>query len=183
MRYTRLLVVSLTAAVSLINLSVLAGDAGTGESPVEKQAKEITWLSFDEGLTKLNKEPNDKHMFIDITASWCGWCKRMEKEAFSDPQVIATVNEFFVPVKLWSDSREMLDIDGYKISEQNLARTEFNVRGVPVFWFISPDKVKIGPLRGYQTTERMAKALEWVKNYEYDTTGAKQDSTEAEKNK
>ena len=181
MRYTGLLFVGVIVAASMISLSIRADDTGKGVSPNDKEAEKIVWLSFDEGLALLKKESNDKHMFIDITASWCGWCKRMEKEAFSDPQVIATINEFFVPVKLWSDSQKMIDIDGYKISEENLARTEFNVRGVPVFWFISPDKVKIGPLRGYQTTERMAKALNWVKNYEYDTTGARPGANEEKK--
>jgi thioredoxin-related protein len=122
-------------------------------------------------MTKLKADTTGKHMFIDFTASWCGWCKKMDREAFVDPQVVSMLNGHFFPVRVWGDSNDMLDIEGYKISERNLAVGEFRVSGYPAFWFISPEQSKIGPLRGYQTTERLVNALTWVKDVKYDTTG------------
>lgn len=146
-----------------------ADSTKTGKSKKqETDNSKIVWLTYPEGLTKIKTEK--KHIFIDFTASWCGWCKRMEREAFSDAKVIEKINDHFIPVKVWGDSNDMLDIDGYKISQRNLTHAQFGVNGFPTFWFISPEGVRIGPLPGYQTTDRLIEALEWVKEYKYDTT-------------
>ena len=145
-------------------------DSTKTEKPKKQETdkSKIDWPTYPEGLTKIKTEK--KHIFIDFTASWCGWCKRMEREAFSDPTVIEKINDHFIPGKVWGDSNDMLDIDGYKITQRNLSHAQFGVRGFPTFWFISPEGVRIGPLPGYQTTDRLIEALDWVKEYKYDTT-------------
>ena len=85
-------------------------------------APELKWLRLDEGIKDLEADTTGKHVFIHITAAWCGWCKKMEKEAFADPKVINYINEYFVPVRIWGDSDKIVEIEGYKISERNLAR-------------------------------------------------------------
>ena len=160
----------------LFTAALLATGAFTAEKsaqPEESQTAKIEWLSFDQGLAALKEKDNSKHMFVDITASWCGWCKKMDRETFTDPRVIELMNTYFIPVKLWGDSNKELDIDGYKISEKNLAVSEFKVSGYPTFWFVNPDQARIGPMPGYQTADRMVKALTWVKDREYDTTATK----------
>lgn len=136
-------------------------------------ADSITWLNFPDGLAKSKAEA--KHVLIDFTASWCSWCKKMDKETFKDSTVIATINSKFVPVKVWGDSDEMLDIEGYKISQKQLAVTEFNIRGYPAFWFISPEGQRIGPLPGYQTAERFMQALDYVATRQYEKDAAKKE--------
>jgi thioredoxin-related protein len=157
--------------------------AGTPEGDKKAEsapkADKIEWLSYDEGL-ELTKG-SDKHMFVDITASWCGWCKKMDRETFTDPKVIELVNEHFVPVKLWGDSNEKLEIDGYKISQKDLATGEFKVTGYPSFWFLTPDLEKLGPLPGYKTAPQMVQVLEFVKDYKYDTTRAQNPGGEEKK--
>ena len=99
-----------------------ATDSTKVEKPGSKETakSEISWLTYPEGLTKLKTEK--KHMFIDFTASWCPWCRRMENEVFSDPTVIRNINDNFIPVKVWGDSNDMLDIDGYKIKPEFAAK-------------------------------------------------------------
>jgi len=164
----------------MLSLGILADnvDKGKTEEAPKVDNSEINWMSYDAALAKLKTE--DKHLFIDFTASWCGWCKRMNKEAFSDKNVIETLNEQFIPVRVWGDSNNMLDIEGYKISERNLAQAQFGVRGYPTFWFISPEGARIGPLPGYQTTDALIKALDWVKEYKYDTTRVQENVEEKE---
>jgi thioredoxin-related protein len=132
----------------------------------------IQWLRYDEGLKKASKE--DKHVFIDFTASWCGWCKKMDKETFAQPDVVKLINDQFVPVKVWGDSRDELDIDGYKISEQNLTRQQFGVSGFPSFWFLKSDGSKLAQIRGYRDAEFMMEALTYVAERKYDTTATEQ---------
>ncbi|MDZ4724078.1 MAG: thioredoxin fold domain-containing protein [candidate division Zixibacteria bacterium] len=128
----------------------------------------ITWLPYDVGYSYAKAEK--KHLFIDFTAVWCGWCKKMDKETFQDTAVIRAVNENFIPVKVWGDTDSLLEFDGYKITQKDLAHTEFGVDGYPAFWFQSHEGRKVGPLPGYRDSATMLKVFDYVKEYKYDTT-------------
>ncbi len=137
----------------------------------EASPKEIDWVAYDVGLAKAKAE--EKHVFIDFTTKWCGWCKKMDKETFSRPDVIEMINSNFVPVKVDGDSKRELDIDGYKITEKNLTRREFGVRGFPAFWFLKPDGTKLAVIHGYKKADYMMQAFEFIKDYKYDSTRTK----------
>lgn len=137
----------------------------------ETKPKEIEWLAYDAGLAKAEAE--EKHVFIDFTTKWCGWCRKMDKDVFSRPEVIDMVNTNFVPVKVNGDSKKELNINGYKITERNLTLREFGVRGFPSYWFLKPDGTKLGVISGYKKANYMMEAFEFVKDYKYDSTRTK----------
>jgi thioredoxin-related protein len=175
MKASRLLLVFFASLI--LAAPVIAEDGKKtekGGTPPPPAKKEINWQAYDQGLTLAKKQ--NKHVFIDFTAKWCGWCKKMDKEAFANDQVIALLNNDFVAVRVDGDSENILNVDGYKISEKNLARSDFGVRGYPSFWFLKSDGTKLGNLAGYQTTENLLKTLTWVKDYQYDTTRTEQRS-------
>jgi len=163
----------LTAGFVLADGETKNEKADTPKKEVENN--EIVWISYDEGLAKAKEE--DKHVFIDFTTSWCGWCKKMDKETFSRPEVIELVNDHFVPVQVDGDSKNLLDIEGFKITEQSLTKTEFGVRGYPTFWFLKSDGTKLGNISGYRDTKTMMEALTYVKDEQYDTTKTGDPST------
>lgn len=173
MKIIKLLIIP-AALLVLLSLSLSAGDV---EQPTTAKSK-INWLSYDEGLKKAKEE--NKHVFIDFTTAWCGYCKKMEKEAFADSAVIDILNNHFVAVRVDGDSKDTLDIDGYRITEQELTRQEYGVSGYPTFWWLKPDGSKLGRQPGYQTTEWMIGALNYVKDYAYDTTKTQQSQTNAD---
>ncbi|NOY88216.1 MAG: thioredoxin family protein [FCB group bacterium] len=143
------------------------------QSPPEKRIKtdKINWESYDIGL-KDAKEKN-KHVFIDFFTSWCGWCKKMDREVFNDSKVIDILNNDFIPVRVNGDSKKVLNVNGYKVTEKNLTKYEFGVRGYPTFWFLKPDGSKLTTFSGYRPTDYMIKALTFIKDYKYDTTKTK----------
>lgn len=134
--------------------------------------KKITWLNFSDGLKYARAEK--KHVLLDFTASWCGWCKKMDAETFADTTVINLINTHFIPVKVWSDSEQKLDIDGYLVPESAISQEMFKVQGLPTFHFLRPsDQKLVRGFSGYRQRDDMLKVLEFVKNEQYDTTKTK----------
>lgn len=134
----------------------------------ESAPTEITWYELDTAII-MAKEQN-KHVFIDFKTAWCGYCKKMDREVFSDPEIITLLNGDFIPAKVDGDSQNKLDIDGFQITEKDLARHEFGVRGYPTFWWLTPDGKKLLSLNGYRPKSTMKEALTYIKDYKYDTT-------------
>lgn len=165
MRLTRLVPV-----IVILSVSISFAEIETGKAA--KTSDEISWIAYDDGLALAKKE--DKHMFIDFTAKWCGWCKKMDREVFVDDSVISILSDNFITVKVDGDSQKLLDVDGYQISEKDLAKHEFNVTGYPAFWFLKPDGSRVGVLKGYQATDKLLQILDYVREYRYDTTQAQQ---------
>ena len=157
-------------------LYAIADDsAPDSEAPAQETPAEIQWMRYDEGLAKAKAE--DKHVMVDFSTGWCVYCKKMDKETFTQPNVIKLLNDNFVSIKVDGDSKEMLDIEGYKISEKDLTKKEYNVRGYPAFWFLKSDGTKLAMINGYRPTDYMVEALNYIKDKKYDTTNTEGSSS------
>ena len=56
----------------------------------------VEWIELDNN-TKINN--NGKKIIIDLYTDWCGWCKVMDRNTFTNPDVIDHINNNFLPVK------------------------------------------------------------------------------------
>ncbi|NLA50280.1 MAG: DUF255 domain-containing protein, partial [Bacteroidales bacterium] len=57
----------------------------------------VRWYSMEEAEKLYNKSP--RPIFIDTYTDWCGWCKKMDNETFTDPVIADLLNSKFYPVK------------------------------------------------------------------------------------
>jgi uncharacterized protein YyaL (SSP411 family) len=57
----------------------------------------VKWLTFEEAIA-LHKE-NPKKVLIDLYTDWCGWCKVMDRETYSNAEISTYINENFYPIK------------------------------------------------------------------------------------
>lgn len=172
------LVLSAFALITLAVAPLIASDDPTQDSTSNEpaKAKEITWHSYDKGLAKAAEE--NKYVFIDFTAKWCGYCRKMERETFSQQNIIDILNNDFVAIKVDGDSENELDIAGYKITERNLTRMEYGVSGYPTFWFLTNDGTKLATIKGYRDLRYMESAFGQIKAYRDSVNSAPPQPTE-----
>lgn len=81
----------------------------------------------------------NKPMLLFFTGSdWCGWCKRLQAEAFFKPEFEKWANENVVLMEL-DFPRRTPQPEGLKQQNTNILRM-FGVRGYPTIWFVNPSK-------------------------------------------
>ncbi len=145
--------------------------AGEKKPVVQTAPAKITWLDYDDGLAKAKSE--NKPIMVDFTATWCGWCKKMDATTFADPEIIEYVNTKMVAVKVWGDDTTkagMVSLEGEKITQKALT-AQFAIRGFPAIWFLDSAGGKLGPARpGYVTKDVLLPLVEFVGGGHYKTT-------------
>ena len=97
------------AAKSLYKLSILFGLAVL---PMGSMAQEVKWLSWNEAAKLAETEKNPKKIFIDVYTDWCGWCKKMDKDTFQNPEVAEYMSNNYYMVKLDGEGKEPIEFRG-----------------------------------------------------------------------
>ena len=69
----------------------------------------IEWHSFADAYKMNKKKP--KKIFIDVYTDWCGWCKKMDRETFQDPETAKYMQKHFYCVKLNAETKDTIVID------------------------------------------------------------------------
>ncbi|WKK73897.2 DUF255 domain-containing protein [Marivirga salinae] len=132
-------------------------------NPEKTEKKEINWLSITEAYKMNQKAP--RKIFVDVYTNWCGWCKKMDKDTFSDPEVVDIVNEKFYAVKLNAENTEPITMAGDTTTAQMIARS-MGVTGYPTIVYIKEDFKTIQPVPGYQNAKKFKDTLEKILEWE-----------------
>ncbi|MHA7128637.1 thioredoxin family protein [Algoriphagus namhaensis] len=120
--------------------------------------EKIEWLKFEDAVAK-NKS-NPKMILVDVYTDWCGWCKKMDKQTFTDPAVIDYVNKEFYAVKLNAeDTKRTFDFMGKSYSEAQMAAA-MRVNSYPNIVLIDPTLQNLTQLPGYRGPTDFLEALD-----------------------
>lgn len=155
----------LTAALLLILLATsgatgILADEGSGEG------QGLEWLNYHQALEKARAE--DRHVLVNFTTSWCGYCKKMDATTYRDSGIVATLSQYYALALVDGDSYNLIKLADGDITEKGLTR-QFGVRGYPTTWLLEPDGSKIAPVRGYVDYLRMQYILDFVRTNSNET--------------
>ena len=124
-----------------------------------KPADEIKWMGFDEGYAMAKKKK--KVMLIDVYTDWCGWCKRMDKDAYAKSEVAALVSKDFVAIKFNPEIPASYTFDGNKFTGRELAGalSDNKLNSYPTTIFVQPKSKTKKMIVGYRNAEQMTAEL------------------------
>ena len=100
--------------------------------------------TFDEALKKAQQEKKD--LFVDFFAEWCGPCKMMASEVFTQKEVGEFFNNRFICVQVDVDTQENKDI-----------AKRYNVTALPTMVFISRVGKELRRVQGSVPAESLIK--------------------------
>ncbi len=135
----------------------------------ENQETPVKWMSFEQAIEKSKTEK--RKIFIDVYTDWCGWCKVMDKNTFSETQVAKILNEKFYPVKLDAEQKEDIVFNGTTFKfipsgnngTHQLALALLNNQlSYPTVVFLDENFRMIQPLQGYQKAEDFHKIIQFI---------------------
>ena len=99
-------------------------------------------ISFEQALKEA--KASNKLIFMDAYAEWCGPCKYMTANVFTEQEVGAFYNKNFINLK----------VDMEKGEGPALA-AKYQVRAYPTLFFIDGDGKVVKKVLGAQTTQKM----------------------------
>lgn len=131
------------AAAFLALLFVLAWSSGdsakeTPEASVPSAGKSSSvWYEGSYADAIAEAKGSDKLVFIDFWTSWCGYCKKLDRETFSQPSVQAELAKM---ISLSVDAESTL---GKPLAEK------YHVSGYPALVVIDKNQKELGRIAGF----------------------------------
>jgi len=133
------------------------------------QKPKIEWLTFEQAF-ELNKT-NPKKIFIDVYTDWCGWCKKMDSNTFTDKQIVELMNKHFYAVKLNAEMKDTVKFKSYTFinptpnesrSVHQLAASLLNGQmSYPTTVYLDEGFNMLNPVPGYMTPESLEPFLKF----------------------
>ena len=121
----------------------------------------VKWYTIEEADALLKSDP--KPLFIDAYTDWCGWCKKLDKDTFSDPIISEYLNTNFIPVKFNAESKEAVTFLGREFINDGKAGKAHQLAvallqgkmSYPTVIFMSEEGELLSPLSGYKTPKEI----------------------------
>jgi len=146
MKTTGILIIGIIAFT--IAIAMNPGKPVPGPDELKIDFHTGTW---NEAL-QLAKEQN-KPVFLDLSTSWCGYCKRMKANVYTDAEVAGYYNSTFINVSVDTEKGE-----GIQLAQK------YGVRGYPTFVFLNPDGSLAKQSSGYRNPEKFLNLAKNLKN-------------------
>ena len=163
--------------MSLIIIAMCFTQIADAKSSKLVAATPVKWTSFDKVIAEA-KAGNKKFILVDLYTDWCGWCKKMDENVFSDDAIATALNADFASVKFNAETNEPVIFngktytftkDGQRGANQlalDLGKVG-NKLGYPTIVVLDSDGKKLQAFPGYKDTQTMAAILKYFQTESY----------------
>ena len=111
---------------------------------------QVKWHTIDEAASA---KIGSRLYFVDFYTSWCGYCKKMDRETFTDTTVAKLLNRYYYPVKFDAEGSATVTWFGktYRPGTGRSRQHEFarGLQGYPTFGLFRPDGTPMQAIPGF----------------------------------
>lgn len=112
-------------------------------------ADSVKWQTdFNKAVAQAKAD--HKLVMVDVFTDWCGWCKKLDKDVYSNAKVSEKLSKDFVACK----------INPEKNSANRQLANKFGTRGYPHIVFVNGDGKKVYEIGGYVPAEKFTGELD-----------------------
>ena len=101
-------------------------------------------FGYEEGMAAASSQ--NKPAMLFVTATWCGWCKKLAQENFNDEEVKELLSNFVCVI-----------VDG---DVETQAAAKLGANGYPHIVFVSPTGDKLSECSGYASVSEFKPLVE-----------------------
>jgi YHS domain-containing protein/thiol-disulfide isomerase/thioredoxin len=121
--------------------AVIAIGLGLGVMLSNAMSAPLSWRQ-DLRAAAAEAAGSGKPMLVKVGTSWCGYCRKMSRETFSEPTVVDHISNCFVPVHLDGDAHRRLV-------------KSLGVKSYPTTIILSPDMKVVSKITGFRTAKQL----------------------------
>ena len=131
-------------------------------SGLNVQAQDINWISWEEAVELSKTDAQPKKIFVDVYTDWCGWCKKMDKNTFQNPDVSKYMQDNFYMVKMDAEGKDPIEYQGKTFKYVPSGRRGYHELAAallqgkmsyPTVVFLDEELNMLSPVPGYQQVD------------------------------
>lgn len=143
----------------------------------------INWVEFNDLPQLMEEEP--RKVIIDFYTNWCGPCKMMASQTFTDPVIVSYINENYYAIKFNAEGGDSVqfkgktfinpEFDAGKRGRNSVHQITYYLATVngriayPTTVYLTEELELITPIQGFLAADRIEPILHYFKNDTYKT--------------
>jgi thioredoxin-related protein len=156
------------------------------------QTSKVNWMTIEEATAAQKKEP--RKILIDVYTTWCGPCKMMDSNTFTNADVVSFINKNFYAVKFNAESGTDVQFKGTTYKNPSFDPNARGRNGVhefsralrvsayPTIVYLDEKLEMIAPIKGYQSPQQIELYLKFFSSNTYKTVTSQEDWEAWQKN-
>jgi len=127
----------------IATLSAFSGSGSFSPAMAGTAASPMRWghdlrKSLDEA------RGSNRLVLVDVYTDWCHWCKVLDSDVYSDPQVASYLNGNFICVKVNGDDPTL----------GTWVKTKYDVSGFPAILLLKDKETVVGRIGGFEPKDQ-----------------------------
>ena len=125
----------------------------------------LDWLDFGEALDAA--EVSGRPVLVDVYASWCPWCQKLQSEVYAEENVKEYLTENFETARLNIEDKELvIQFKGYELNSSELA-AGLGAEGTPTIVFLTSEGDYITRVPGFIDANEFNHVLRYISSGSY----------------